>query len=65
MVRDKQSQLAKQTVNEVNRRKSISRANLKAASQKESLQMWKEHFNNLLGNPPEITDKSSEKIINS
>ena len=26
--------------------------------------MWKEHFKNLLGNSPEVTDKPIQKIIN-
>ena len=25
---------------------------------------WKEHFKNLLGNPPEISDKPIDEIIN-
>ena len=36
---------------------------LKAASEQERLQMWKEHFKYLLGKTPEITDKSIETII--
>ena len=36
----------------------------KAASREERLQKWKEHFNNLLGNPSEITDKTTEEVIN-
>ena len=53
---DRPSQLAWQTVNEVSERKNTSRAKLKAASQEERRQNWKEHFKNLFGNPPEITD---------
>ena len=49
----------------MNGRKSILRAKLKAASQQESIQKWKEHFKNLLGNPTEITEKSTKKIIKS
>ena len=45
-------------------RKNTQRAKLKAASQQERLPKWKEHFNNLLGNPPEVTDKPIKKIIN-
>ena len=47
----------------MNRRKSTFRAKLKAASQKERLQIWKEHFKNLLENPPEVTNKTIKKII--
>ena len=39
------------------------RAKLKAANQEKRLQKGKEHFMNLLGNPPEITDKPIQKII--
>ena len=34
-----------------------------AASQEEILQKWKEHFKNLLGNHPEVTDKSIKKLL--
>ena len=42
--------------------KSTLRAKLKAANQEERLQKWKEPFH-LLGNPPEIVDKSTKEII--
>ena len=48
----------------MSRRKGTSRAKLKAANQKEQLHIWKEHFMNLLGNSPKITDKLIPKIIN-
>ena len=48
----------------MHRRKSTSRAKLKAASQEQIHQKWKEHFKNLLGNPREITEKHIQKIIN-
>ena len=54
---DRQSQIAWQTVNEGNRRKSTLRAKLKVASQEERIQKWKEHFKNLLGNSTKVTDK--------
>ena len=38
-------------VNEVNRNKSTAKAKLKATSQEERIQLWKQHFENLLGNP--------------
>ena len=44
-------------------RKSTSKANQKVASQEERLQSWREHFNNRLRNPPDITDKPILKII--
>ena len=58
-------QLTWKTINEVSRRKSNSKANLKTASQEERLQKWKVHFKNLLGKSSKITDKPTEKIINS
>ena len=44
-------------------RKNTSRTKLKTACQKERLLKGKEHFKNLLGNPPEITNKPNQKII--
>ena len=46
-------------------RKNTLKPKLKADNQEERLQKWKEHFKNVLGKPPEITDKLIEKIINS
>ena len=37
---------------------------LKTARQEESHQKWKEHFKDLLENPPETSDKPTGKIIN-
>ena len=59
-VEDRQSRLAWQTVNERSGRKGISSAKLKAASQEERRQKWKEHFKNLLGNWPDVT---SQEIV--
>ena len=44
-------------------RKSILRAKLKTASQEEIQQKRKENFKNLLGNPPEIIEKPTEKLL--
>ena len=41
-------------------RESTFRAKVKAASQEERLQKWKEHFNNLFWNPP---DKPIKRLI--
>ena len=38
---------------------------LKAASQEDRLLNGEEHFKNLLGNPPKITDEHTKEIINS
>ena len=54
-----------QTVNEMSKRKIASRAKLKAASQEERINLWKEHFKNLLGKSPKVTDKPITKIINN
>ena len=40
-----------------------SLAKLKAASQQERVKLWEQHFKNLLGNPPEITDEPITRII--
>ena len=53
-VEDRQSRIAWQTINEVSRRKSTAKAKLKAANQQERIKLWKQHFENLLGNPPKI-----------
>ena len=47
--------------NEVSKRKSTSRAKLK----EERIRMWKEHFKNLLGNSPKVTDRPLTKIVNN
>ena len=49
---DRQSRIAWQTINEVSRRKNTAKAKLKAANQQERIKLWKQHFENLLGNPP-------------
>ena len=52
-VEDRQSRIAWQTINEVSRRKTTVKAKLKAANQQERVKLWKQHFENLLGNPTE------------
>ena len=47
----------------MNRRKSITKAKLKAANQQERIKLWKQHFENLLGNPPKVTHEPITKII--
>ena len=54
-VEDRQSRIAWQTINEVSRRKNTAKAKLRAANQQERIKLWKQHFENLLGNPPKIT----------
>ena len=62
-VEDRQSRIAWQTINEVSRRKNTAKAKLKAANQHERIKLWKQHFENLLGNPPKITHEPITRII--
>ena len=60
---DRQSRIAWQTINEVSRRKNTTKAKLKAANQQERIKLWKQHFENLQGNPPKITHEPITRII--
>ena len=60
---DRQSRIAWQTINEVSRRKSTAKEKLKAANQQERKKLWKQHFKNLLGNPPKVTHEPITRII--
>ena len=60
---DRQSRIAWQTINEVSRRKNTAKAKLKAANQQERIKLWKQHFENLQGNPPKITHEPITRII--
>ena len=62
-VEDRQSRIAWQTINEVSRRKSTVKAKLKAANQQERIKLWKQHLENLLGNPPKVTHEPITRII--
>ena len=62
-VEDRQSRIAWQTINEVSRRKNTAKAKLKAANEQERIKLWKQHFENLLGNPPKITHEPITRII--
>ena len=62
-VEDRQSRIAWQTINEVSRRKSTTKAKLKAANQQERIKLWKKDFENLLGNPPKVTHETITRII--
>ena len=62
-VEDRKSRIAWQTINEVSRRKSTVKAKLKAANQQERIKLWKQHFENLLGNPPKVTHEPITRII--
>ena len=62
-VEDRQSRIAWQTINEVSGRKSTAKAKLKAVNQQERIKLWKQHFENLLANPPNITQEPITRII--
>ena len=62
-VEDRQSRIAWQTINEVSWRKSTAKAKLKAANQQERIKLWKQHFENLLGNPPKVIHEPITRII--
>ena len=62
-VEDRQSRIARQTINEVSRRKSTAKAKLKATNQQERIKLWKQHFENLRGNPPKVTHEPITRII--
>ena len=47
----------------MSRRKNTAKAKLKAANQQERIKLWKQHFENLLGNPPKITQEPITRII--
>ena len=63
LVEDRQSRIAWQMVNKVSRRKSTARAKLKATSQEEQTQLWKQNFENLLGNRLKVTHEPITRII--
>ena len=47
----------------MSRKKNTARAKQRAASQEERIHLWKQHFENLLGNPPKVTDEPITEII--
>ena len=57
-VEDRQSRIAWQTINEV----SSAKATLKATSQQDRIHLWKQHFEDLLGNPPKVTHEPILRI---
>ena len=62
-VEDRQARIAWQTINAVSKRKSTAKAKLKATCQQDRIYLWKQHFENLLGNPPEVTHEPITSII--
>ena len=62
-VEQSKSRIVWQTINKVSRRKSTTKAKLKATNQQERIKLWKQHFKNLLGNPQNITHEPITRII--
>ena len=61
-VKDRSSRIAWQTINQASRRKNIAKVKLKATNQQDRIHLWKHHFENLLGNPPEVTHEPITRI---
>ena len=62
----KKSALAWKTVNEVSGRKNTEKAKIKANSEKERIQLWHQHFKELLGKPIQTsTNSGNECIVNT
>ena len=60
---NKQSSLAWQTVNEITGQKKSTKAKIKASNQEERLKKWMNHFQNLLGKSPIVSDSTIEKVV--
>ena len=59
------SRLVWDTVNEVTRRKGPKRGRIKASSTEERFAIWKDHFQKLLGQSPEIDDQPVPKVFDT
>ena len=59
---DRQSRIEWQTINKVSRRKSNAKDKLKATNQQER-KLWKQHFQNLLGNLSKVTNEPIMRTI--
>ena len=62
-VEDRQSRIAWKMINEVSRRKSTTEAKLKTTNRQERIKLWKQHFENLLGNSPKVTHEPITRIV--
>ena len=49
----------------MSRRKSTARGKLKTDRQEERIYQWKQHFENLLGKPPKVTEEPITNIISN
>ena len=57
------ARLAWDTVNEISGRKNTKKGQIRAESPEERIELWKKHFENLLGKPPVINDCPIEKVF--
>ena len=62
---NRQAAAAWKPVNEVCKRKSTNKSKLKASDQNERLQLWEQHFKNLLGKPPRLVESPVNRAINN
>ena len=60
---NKKAAKAWKTVNEISGRKKNTRGKLKASSQEQRLQLWQQHFQDLLGKPPQNSNEQVTPII--
>ena len=60
-----QISLAWKVVNDVSRRKKSPKSKVKANTQEERLELWKNHFQGLLGKEPTVNDLPMTKIIHN
>lgn len=62
-VETKKSALAWQITKEISGKKHTTQSKLRADSEEERRTLWQDHFKNLLGKPPKVTDEQIETII--
>ena len=59
-----QSSLAWKIISEISGKKRPNKSKLRANSQQERLNLWKNHFSNLLGKNPVVSDAPIQNIVN-
>ena len=62
---NKRSRIAWETVNEISGRKTSNPSKIRAKDNSERLEKWKDHFSNLLGKNPSITDEPIQSIASN
>ena len=60
---NKQSAEAWKTINEITGRKSSNCSRLKANDQEERIELWKNHFEDLLGKPPQVANDVITPVV--